>query len=140
MFDLMPMNRRMPMTFRPLYDFDEFFEDTCKGMMKAFSTDIVDAGDAFELHSELPGFSKEDIKINVKNDLLTISAERKHEDKEEKPNFVKKERYYGTYSRSFDLAGIDADKIEASYTDGVLKLKLPKLQEELPTSRTIEIQ
>lgn len=140
MFELMPMNRRMPMYYRPMREFDEFFEDAYKGMMKGFSTDIVDVGDAFELHSELPGFAKEDIKISIDNDMLTISAERKHEENEEKPNFVKKERFYGTYSRSFDLTGIDADKIEASYTDGVLCLKLPKQPEELPVSKTIEIR
>ena len=140
MFDLMPMNHRMPMYFRPMHEFDEFFEDSCKGMMKPFSTDIVDAGDSYELHSELPGFAKEDIKISIDKDMLTISAERKHEENEEKPNFVKKERFYGTYSRSFDLTGIDADKIEASYTDGILMLKLPKLPEELPISKTVEIK
>lgn len=107
--------------------------------MNAFSTDIVDAGDFVELRAELPGFKKEDIKISVENDLLTISGERKQEESEEKPHFIRQERFYGSFSRSFDLTGIDVEKISAAYTDGILSLKLPKLPEKLPASKQIQI-
>lgn len=139
MFELMPMNHRMPM-MNPMRDFEEFFPRDCGRMMSAFNTDVIDNGDSFAICSELPGFKKEDIKISVDNDLLTISAERKSEENEEKPNFVRRERFYGSYSRSFDLTGIDVEGIEAEYTDGVLNLKLPKMKEEVPAARQIEIK
>ena len=138
MFELMPMTRRMPI-YRPAHEFDDFFPGMSKAMMNAFNTDIIDTGDAFELNAELPGFKKEDIKISVEKDFLTISAERKQEENEEKPNFVKRERFYGSYSRSFDLSGINTEAISAAYNNGVLTLILPKIKEEAPASRQIEI-
>lgn len=144
MFELIPFNR----TFRGLSNYDPFrelddmerrFFDDAK-VVSSFRTDLSDTGDAFKLESELPGFSKDDIKIDIENDVLTISAERKSEDEEKKNSFVKRERFYGSYSRSFDVSGIDVDTIEASYADGVLTLILPKKKEELPASRRLEIK
>ena len=81
-------------------------------------------------------------RIDVEDDCLTISAERKVDEdkKDEKNNFVKRERYYGSYSRSFDVSGINIDGIEASYTDGVLTLTMPKKASEVPASRRLEIK
>ena len=144
MFELIPFNHPMhrPMSYDPFREMDElFFNSPARQMsVNPFKTDVIDKGDAFELNAELPGFKKEDIKLDIENDCLTISAERKLENDEEKKNFIKRERFYGSYSRSFDLTGIDVDKIEASYTDGVLSLNLPKVPEEVPVSRSIEIR
>ena len=117
-----------------------FFRDVPS--VASFRTDVTDTGDAYKLEAELPGFKKEDIKIDVENDCLTISAERKVDEdkKDEKNNFVKRERYYGSYSRSFDVSGINIDGIEASYTDGVLTLTMPKKASEVPASRRLEIK
>ena len=101
---------------------------------------MTDTGDACKLEAELPGFKKEDIKIDVENDCLTISAERKLDNSENKHNFVKRERFYGSYSRSFDVSGINVDGIEAAYTDGVLSLVMPKKVETVPASRRLEIK
>ena len=141
MFELIPFDRgfhRAP-SYDPFRELDAFLASQPK-MANAFRTDVIDNGDAFVLNAELPGFKKEDIRLNVENDCLTISAERKLEQEEEKVNFVKRERFYGSFSRSFDLTGIDTDKIEASYTDGVLSLTLPKEVEEIPAARTITIR
>ena len=108
--------------------------------VSAFRTDVLDTGDAFKLESELPGFRKEDIKIDIENDCLTISAERKADNKEEKDNYIKRERFYGSFSRSFDVSGINVDGIEAAYNDGVLTVKLPKKAAEIPASRRLEIK
>ena len=62
----------------------------------------------------VPGFSKDDIKIDIENDCLTISAERKFDDEDKKKNFVKRERFYGSYSRSFDVTGIDTEAVNAA--------------------------
>ena len=127
--------------FNPFHDFDEleraFFSDNA---LSEFKTDIQEDGDNFVLEADLPGFKKEDIQIDVENEVLTISAQRSEEKKDEKHNFVKRERFYGSFSRSFDVSGINVDGIEAAYTDGVLTLTMPKKQELLPVSRRLEIK
>ena len=141
MFELIPFDRRMHRlsNYDPFHEMDEFFNSTTRAVNTAFNTDVIDNGDSFELDAELPGFKKEDIHLSIENDCLTISAERKLNKDEKQPNFVKRERFYGSCSRSFDLTGIDVDKISAAYVDGVLKLTLPKESEEVPVSRSIQI-
>ena len=144
MFELIPFDR----TIRHMTNFDPFRElDNMErsffgngSVVSAFRTDVSDTGDAFKLEAELPGFGKDDIKIDIENDCLTISAERKFDDEDKKKNFVKRERFYGSYSRSFDVTGIDTDAIEASYNDGVLTLTMPKKKAEVPASRRLEIK
>ena len=144
MFELIPFERhnRNMTSFDPFRMLDEmdrrFFTGT--PAVSAFRTDVLDTGDAFKLEAELPGFKKEDIKIDIENDCLTISAVRNADTKEEKDNYVKRERFYGAFTRSFDVSGINVDAIEASYTDGVLTVTLPKKAAEVPASRRLEIK
>lgn len=143
MFELIPFDRtiRHMASFDPFRELDNMvFGNT--NVVSAFRTDVSDTGDAFKLEAELPGFNKDDIKIDIENDCLTISAERKLDttDEDKKSNFVKRERFYGSYSRSFDVTGIDVDTIEAAYDNGVLTLTLPKKKEVLPASRRLEIK
>ena len=141
MFELIPFDHRMHRlsNYDPFREMDEFFNSTTRAVNTAFNTDVIDNGDSFELDAELPGFKKEDIHLSIENDCLTISAERKLNKDEKLPNFVKRERFYGSCSRSFDLTGIDVDKISAAYVDGVLKLTLPKESVEVPVSSSIQI-
>ena len=145
MFELIPFDRRnhRVSVYDPFRAFDEM-ERALFGSQQpsvfSFRTDVTDTGDSYKLEAELPGFKKEDIKIDIENDCLTISAERHEHKDEEKRNFVKRERVYGSYSRSFDVSGIDADKISAAYADGILTLDLPKKVETAPASRRLEIQ
>jgi len=142
MFELIPFERRMANLdpFRMMADMERSFFGQNSGRAEAlFRTDVSDEGDSFKLEAELPGFKKEDINIDIKDERLTISAERKFDNEDQKPNFVKRERFYGSYKRSFGLEGINADAIEASYVDGVLSLKLPKQLPVIPESRRIEI-
>lgn len=146
MFELIPFDRhiRNVSSFDPFRAFDElersFFDSSA--MVSAFKTDVTDTGDAYKLEAELPGFKKEDIKLDVENDCLTISAERKldNDEKDKKDNFIKRERFYGSYRRSFDVSGINVDGIEAEYTDGVLILNMPKKVETVPAARRLEIK
>ena len=144
MFELIPFDHhgRNLHSFDPFRMLDEmdrqFFSNT--PAVSAFRTDVVDTGDAFRLESELPGFKKDDIKIDIENDCLTISAERKADSGEHKENYVKRERFYGSFSRSFDVSGINVDGIEAAYTDGILTVTLPKKAAEVPASRRLEIK
>ena len=144
MFELIPFDRHRVSMYDPFRAFDEmernFFGNSQSNVLSAFRTDVIDTGDAYKLDAELPGFKKEDIKIDVENDVLTISAERKLENEDNKPNFVKRERFYGSYSRSFDVSGIEVDGIQAAYNDGVLTLTMPKKVETAPASRRLEIQ
>ncbi len=146
MFELIPFDRRnhRVSVYDPFRAFDEmeraFFGNPQQPSVFGFRTDVSDTGDAYKLEAELPGFSKDDIKIDIENDCLTISAERHEKKDENKPNFVKRERLYGSYSRSFDVSGIDVDKITAAYTDGILTLEMPKKVETAPASRRLEIK
>ncbi|MCR5577416.1 MAG: Hsp20/alpha crystallin family protein [Oscillospiraceae bacterium] len=144
MFELIPFDRhiRSAASFDPFRMFDEMDRRLMNNVpaMSAFRTDVLDTGDAFKLECELPGFKKEDIKLDIENDCLTISAERKAENKSEKDNYVKRERFYGSFTRCFDVSGINVDGIEASYTDGMLNVTLPKKAAEIPASRRLEIK
>ena len=107
-----------------------------------FKTDIKDEGDHYELEADLPGFEKKDIKLDINGDVLTVNAERhsEHEEKDKKGKYVRCERSYGSYSRQFDLSGVDAEKITAKYENGVLKLTMPKKTETLTKSHHLEIE
>ena len=144
MFELIPFDRTFRRTaafdpFRELDNMERSFFGT-NNVVSAFRTDVSDNGSAFILESELPGFKKEDISIDIENDCLTISVERKLDEDSEKPNFVKRERFYGSYSRSFDVTGVNTEDIQAKYADGILTLTLPKKVETAPARRRLEIQ
>ena len=152
MFELRPFHRNnQELTYNPFKAMEEFekrfFEDPFTGFFQngdiaEFKTDISDQGDSYLLEADLPGFEKKDIHLDVSNDVLTINAERhsKHEDKDKQGNYVRLERSYGQYSRQFDISGVDAHGIKAKYTDGVLRLTLPKKPEQVPESHTLEIE
>ncbi|MCR5088363.1 MAG: Hsp20/alpha crystallin family protein [Oscillospiraceae bacterium] len=147
MFELIPFDRRgnRVSAYDPFRMMDElersfFGNGNNHSVMSGFRTDVIDTGDAFVLDAELPGFKKEDIKIDVENDCLTISAERKLDESEDRKNYIKRERFYGSFSRSFDVSAINVDGIQAEYIDGVLKLTLPKKVETVPVSRRLEIK
>ncbi len=141
MFELIPFTTRHVSAYDPFRAFDElqrsFFNER---PALGFRTDVIDTGDAYKLDAELPGFKKEDINIDVENDCLTISVERKVEDEDKRPNYVKRERVYGAFSRSFDVSGINVEGIEAAYQDGILTLTMPKKVEQKPAKCKLEIK
>lgn len=151
MFEMRPYRKNSNMStynpFRELADLEKAFWGDQSSFWNSdalaeFKTDIKDTGNAYELESDLPGFRKEDIKLDVKNDVLTITAERHsdHEDKDKKGQYVRCERSYGAYQRTFDVSMVDQDAITAKYENGVLKLTLPKRKETVPESRTLTIE
>ena len=143
MFELIPFGRNVrPVSYDPFRMFDEMERSFCtpERPLKGFRTDVIDAGSAYRLEAELPGFRKENISLDVENDCLTISAERSVEENESKESFIKRERFYGSFSRSFDVSGIDQEHIEAAYNDGILTLTLPKKAAEVPAARRLEIK
>jgi len=101
--------------------------------------DVVDNKDGLEVSVELPGMAREDVKISVDGDMLTISGEKKAEKETKEKNYRLVERTYGEFSRSIYLPrSVDASKITANMTNGVLKITAPKRPEA--QTQTIEIQ
>lgn len=150
MFEMRPYSRKNNSLYNPFREMDDFerkffsnpfgFFDSVA--LDEFKTDIKDEGDRYELEADLPGFDKKDIKLDISGDVLTVSAERhsEHEEKDKKGKYVRCERSYGSYSRSFDLSGVKADEIKAKYENGVLKLTLPKKTQALPETKHLEIE
>ncbi|ACF13730.1 heat shock protein Hsp20 [Chloroherpeton thalassium ATCC 35110] len=126
--------------------FDDVFTSGGSGAMVApelngaFRVDISEDEAALYIDAELPGVKKEQISLAVDENVLTIKAERKHESEEKKKNYHRVERIYGSFARSFALAdNIDRENIDATYDNGILHLKLPKI-EPVKNVRQIEVK
>lgn len=142
MFDLIPFDRKQHDLFDYFDRFEKSFFDGIGKEVSAFRTDIMEKDDRYVLQAELPGFRKEDIKISIDGSNLTIRAEHNEEkeEKDEKKNFIRRERRYGSFARNFDITGIQADGISAQYDNGILELNLPKEEPKKLESRSIEIK
>ena len=117
--------------FRPL----SFYSKPTEAKWKP-SSDITETKDGYVVRTELPGVSKEDVSISVKDNLLTITGEKRQEDTDESQNYRRKENRYGSFERSFSLPPkVVADSINAEFTNGVLTLSIPKPEE----AKSIEI-
>ena len=98
------------------------------------SVDISEKDNGFEVRAELPGVAKDDLSVSVKENLLTLSGEKRQEDSDDTQNFRRVERRYGSFQRHFTLPpDVKADDIKADYTDGVLTLSIPKPEAAKPT-------
>jgi len=123
--------------------FDRFFDRTgseeSRSAVWAPQTDLVETDEDFQLRLDVPGMSTEDIDINLQNGTLTVSGERTSERTDEGEDYVRVERAFGTFHRTFTLPDtVDQANIEATYEDGVLRINVPKTEES--TRRQIEIQ
>jgi HSP20 family protein len=97
--------------------------------------DVVEHADRFTVECDLPGIDQKDIDISIASGVLTIRGEKKTEKKSEKTKVYKKETWEGSFQRTVSMpSGVDGDKVEATFTDGVLKITLPK-REEAKTKR-----
>ncbi len=102
------------------------------------SVDIIDNTDAFLLTAELPGVSKEDVKINLNNNILTIEGEKKGHTEVKNDDAYRNERYYGKFTRSFTLSSeIEAEEIKADFKDGILTVNMPKSEKVKPRQISI---
>jgi len=139
-----PVRHRMMPT---LHEWDrlmnDFFSDDTEdtGLTHwAPEVDIIEDKDEFVVTADLPGLTKKDININIKENMLTISGERKTEVKDEQKNYCRTERRYGAFKRSFQLTDkVIADKITAAFKDGVLRISIPKAEESKPKSIDIKV-
>ena len=117
-----------------------FFMTAGDNQPSAFRTDIQDLGDRYLLEADLPGFRKEEISLDLKGDLLTVTACRKEENQEHQGKYLCRERYFVSYKRSFDVSEVQQSGITASYENGVLKLTLPKKSAVQPQCSKITIE
>ena len=100
--------------------------------------DIYDNDNNIIIKAELPGMDKKDIVIDLKDRVLTLKGERSFENEVKEENYYKRERAFGKFHRAFTLpAGLKADKIKADFKDGVLKIDIPKPEEEKPKQITV---
>ncbi len=124
--------------------FDEsFFRSADRSLAQGwmFPVDIKDAADAIVIKAELPGLSKEDIRINFKDNVITVTGERKQEEKEEGADFIRVERRYGSFSRSFSVdVPVKEDEIKARYDNGLLEITIPKADHTKAYAKQIEIE
>ncbi len=149
MFEIIPMSNLNRSFFSPFREMDNlaraFFNEPFfseKAEIRPFRTDIKKTEDGYQLEADLPGFDKKDISVGIEGDVLTIKAQRRSEseDKDKKESYVRIERSYGSYERSFNVSGIDTENIGAKYENGVLILNMPKKEPALPPQRQLTIE
>jgi HSP20 family protein len=94
------------------------------------AVNVVESADAFKVEVAAPGLKKENFQVNLHNNVLTIASKTEHTTEENKGKYARKEFGYTSFQRSFTVPNtVDADKIEANYTDGILNVRLPKREE-----------
>jgi len=125
--------------------FDEFFGRVPSGVemdegVWSPSVDISENNNVITINAEIPGMSKEDIELNIQDNTMTLKGEKKQEKEEKDADYHRVERSYGAFVRSFALpTAVQADKVKASYKNGVLRIILPKSEEVKPKEIPIEV-
>jgi HSP20 family protein len=105
------------------------------------AVDISEDDDHLFVDVEVPGMKKEDIKVSLEHNVLSLKGEKKQEKEVKEENYHRWERSYGSFARSFELpVPVQADKIKAKYRDGVLHIELPKAEEVKPKEIPIEVK
>lgn len=131
MFGLVPLSNK---NVKKAGDtFDDFFADFVSNDFfnsyenyGGFKADIKETKDGYLVDAELPGVDKKDISVEYKNNILTISAKKSEEKNEKKEDYIRKERVYGDFKRSFNVDNVKEDLIKAKFENGVLNIELPK--------------
>lgn len=106
------------------------------------AVNVTERANVYEVTAELPGLTEEDIDIQLTKDILTIKGEKRAETEEEEGSFYRRERVYGSFVRSIPLPSetVDAEKVEATFKNGVLVIKLPKIEPEQRVARRISVK
>ena len=122
------------------YYLDDLFDNFFATEEKNMQCDIYDKDGKYHIEMDIPGFKKNEIKISCEKGNIVISAEKskEHEDKHDK-KYIRRERSYGKYQRSFYLGDVDEDNIEAKFEDGTLLVTIPK-KEINETKKYIELK
>ncbi|MBI3111585.1 MAG: Hsp20/alpha crystallin family protein [Ignavibacteriales bacterium] len=132
-------------------EINRLFEDTFRGGMRAEentgksfwtpAVDIAEQQNEYVVKMELPGINKEDVKITLESNVLTIRGEKKQEKETREGSYRRAERSYGSFQRSFTLSTtVKSDRIDAFYKDGVLTVTLPKVEEAKPVQIEVKVK
>jgi len=123
------INRLFDRSFFPSFSLDD---EMSLGNWRPV-VDIYENDETLVVKLELPGVDKNDISVDLKDGVLTLSGKRSHEKEVKEENYYRKERAYGSFHRSFNVpAEIDPDKVKAEFKDGILKVEIPKPEEKKP--------
>ncbi|WP_024832321.1 Hsp20/alpha crystallin family protein [Ruminiclostridium josui] len=145
MFGIVPFRNNRMQERGSIFDienmFNSFFNDSFFGFtgVNPIRADIKENEKEFIVEAEIPGVAKEDIKLDLRDDTLTIAVEQNQETKEERDNYIRKERRYGSFSRSFYVENVKNEDVSAKYENGILTIVLPKSETKKVNNR-IEIQ
>ena len=125
--------------------FDSFFSGVDEpGLLNGTwnpAVDVAEENDAYVVKMELPGVNKDDVKITLESNILTIQGEKKIENEVKHKNYHRTERSYGSFQRSFTLpVTVKNDRIDATYKDGILTVSLPKAEEAKPKQIEVEVK
>ena len=153
------VKRERPGFLSPLYDFERWFEEAWKRPFSMFSpslwpelkvaeryeispsVDIYEEGGNFIVKADLPGIKKKDLKIDLTENVLTITGEKKREEKIERESYYRYERSHGSFCRRFELPHeLETDKIKAHFEDGVLEVKIPMTEKAEKMHKKISIE
>lgn len=118
---------------------DDIFDDFNKSPIHDMKCDIYEEKDNYVVEMDAPGYTKDEISIDVEKGYLTIEATHNEEENIEEKNYIRKERHYGTTKRQFYVGDVNEDEIKANFKSGVLKVIVPKKQ-EVSSKRKIEIE
>ncbi len=130
------INRLFEDAFPSRSDEDEFSSEDWKPL-----ADIYDKGDAVLIFVELPGVTKEEVSIEVRENVLTLRGKRVAEKEFEEENYYRRERSFGSFRRSFTLPPLtNPDKIRAKFKDGVLEIEISKPEESAPKQVTVRVE
>ncbi len=139
MYGMTPFEKTTFNLFNAFHDFENDFLN--EPSVSSCKTDIKEEDDKYVLEAELPGFQKSEIKLDLDGDNLIITAEHSESNDEKDNNkYIRRERTYTSYKRSFDVSSIDTNRIDAEYKNGILVLNLPKKQPDAPVTRRLEIR
>ncbi len=120
--------------------FDDVFGDVFdRKEVSVMKTDVKEVGDNYELDIDVPGYNKEDIKLELERGYLTVTAEQTKDSDEENKKYIRRERYYGKTSRTFYVGDdVTEEDIKANYKNGILSITVPKVSKD-ETKKVIEI-
>ena len=141
MFKITPYRSSYPkkMNYDSVFDlFDDFFSET-RNPQSNFKIDVLEEEDKYIIEVETPGITKENIEIHYENEYLTIDLKKEEIKEEEKKNYIHKERYTESSTRSIYLKDIDASKLSAKQDNGILIITAPKLESKT-TKYLIDIE
>ncbi len=143
MFDMIPFEgRKNSLTEKEPFSnlVDRFFNTGLSSFDIGFKADIKEEKDKYILEAELPGVDKDNIEVEINDNVMTIKADKDEVIEEESDNYIRKERSYGAYQRSFRLDNVKEDEIKAEYDNGILAVNLPKKEISEPKRKVIDIE